>query len=370
MARFFSGRPASSDTLVARATHLAAILFLSAGLLPARESFRLFPPPPAGYFSLAGDSEPRTFALGLAPAMSGGPETLRVDLDTADLGSPSPLTGTVVRMPSRTKTWLITAGVLLGSAYSSLGTGHQREAFHFGNEEWFGEGTYAGGADKASHFVFYNGLSRELGVTYRNMGYATGRAVSMSFLTSVAAGTLVEIGDGLTVFGFAWEDLAMDTLGAGTAALVTLYDLDDTVGFRFGKIGADQPPVCCRTPGVGKDYSEEIYTADLKIEGFARRMKVRPGPARFLLLSMTYGSKGYRYSLSEFRQRNIGVEIGLNFPEILSAVGVPERTWWGRLIYMVFNFVRIPFTQIGYYYDLNHGKWHGPDSGNVFDPGP
>ena len=37
---------------------------------------------------------------------------------------------------------------------------------------------------------------------------------------------------------------------------------------------------------------------------------------------------------------------------------------------MVFNFVRIPFTQIGYYYDLNQGKWHGPSVGNEYDPGP
>ncbi len=101
-----------------------------------------------------------------------------------------------------------------------------------------------------------------------------------------------------------------------------------------------------------------------------RAIALDPGAARFLLLSMTYGSKGYRYSLPEFRQRDIGIELGVNFPEILTAVGVPERSWWGRSLYMFFNFVRIPFTSIGFHYDLNHQKWHRPDAGNVYDPGP
>ena len=134
-------------------------------------------------------------------------------------------------------------------------------------------------------------------------------------------------------------------------------------------MSADQPPACCRTPGIGKDYSEEIYTADLKLEGFARRLHFRPGPARFLLVSVAYGSKGYRYSLPDFRQRNIGVELGLNIPEILSAVGVPEAEVVGAAHLRVLQLRPDPLHVDRVYYDLNHGKWHGPNSGNVYDPG-
>jgi len=355
---------------------LAVALLLFPAALPAADSFELFPAsvPPEHYFTQTGGGRSSPFELEFPGSWGGRDEGVRLVLAASDLqgvsSRPTALGSAGAKTPNRTLTVLLTAGVLAGSAVSSLGVGHERESFHFGNEEWFGSETYAGGADKASHFVFYNGLSRELGVTLANMGYDRKRATTMAFATSAAAGLLVEVGDAFTVFGFAWEDLLMDTLGAGSAALITQYGLDDTVGFRFGKVSADQPPVCCRTPGVGKDYSEEIYTADLKLAGFARRLSVRPGPARFLLLSMTYGTKGYRYSLPEFRQRNIGIEVGLNFPEILSAVGVPEKTLWGRALYFFFNFFRIPFTQIGFHYDLNHGKWHGPDAGNVYDPGP
>jgi hypothetical protein len=85
---------------------------------------------------------------------------------------------------------------------------------------------------------------------------------------------------------------------------------------------------------------------------------------------MSYGSKGYRYSPPELRQRNIGLEIGLNIPEILTLTGLPDDKWWGQLIYGFFNFVRIPYTSIGMYYDLNSGKWSGPNNGNIYYPGP
>jgi hypothetical protein len=36
-------------------------------------------------------------------------------------------------------------------------------------------------------------------------------------------------------------------------------------------------------------------------------------------------------------------------------------------LHHVFDNIRIPpFTSVGMRYDLNHGEWHGPDSGNSF----
>jgi hypothetical protein len=376
MARTRHGRPVRpAGVRWSRAARLVPALLLTASTLPAAESYRLFPPsvPPAYYFGQAADGSFLPFDA--EPLQAGGGEPGAFGLTTAEwlpsnpAGGPVDLGSSVVRAPRRTMSALLTAGVLAGSAVSVLWSGHEHTGFNFANERWFGEASYAGGADKASHFVFYNGLSRGLGVAYQDLGYAKDKAVTMAFATAVAAGLIVEIGDGLTVFGFAWEDFAMDTLGAGAAALITHYDMDDTIGFRFGTVSAEQPDPCCRTPGIGKDYSEEIYTADLKLVGFARRLNLRPGPARFLLVSMSYGSKGYRYSPPDFRQRNIGIELGLNIPEILTVAGVPDNKWWGQLIYGFFNFFRVPFTSIGVYYDLNQGQWHGPNAGNVYDPG-
>jgi len=80
--------------------------------------------------------------------------------------------------------------------------------------------------------------------------------------------------------------------------------------------------------GDRPDYSNEIYTADLKIAGLLRRYGPDAGvgyylaqPARYLLLSLTYGTKGYPYSEPDFRQRQIGIEVGLNLWEPLAALG-------------------------------------------------
>lgn len=217
----------------------------------------------------------------------------------------------------------------------------------------------------------FNGLTRELRTAYNRMNYADDRTYRMAVATSLATGLITELGNALGEGpGFSYEDMVMDALGIGTAVFVTRLGLDDVVGIRFGPVPAPLPTPCCPEDEIGKDYSGEIYTGDLKIAGVARRMRFDPGPARFLLLSMTYGSKGYKTSLREFRQQQIGIEIGLNFPEILTAVGVKDTTWWGRCLFILFNFVRIPYTQIGYRYDFIHHRWLGPNIGEEYDPGP
>jgi len=63
-------------------------------------------------------------------------------------------------------------------------------------------------------------------------------------------------------------------------------------------------------------------------------------------------------------QRQVGVEVGLNFKQVLDDLNVRRNTWWGYGFHVFFDNFRIPFTAVGYRYDLNHGKWHGPNSGN------
>jgi len=294
----------------------------------------------------------------------------------ASIQDPKPPDTTVLappgRLPNKRRATAISTAVLVGSAIAASSTiwRHGYEPFNFHNEFWFGRHTYAGGADKASHFVFYNGLTRELSIGYYRMGYSSDEAYLMGFLVSMGAGLATEIGDGFTQFGFSYEDLVTDGLGAATAVLISRNHLDDLIGFRFGPVPNQLPQPCCPESNLGKDYSTEIYTGDLKIAGLARRMKFDPGPARYLLLSMTYSSKGYKSSLPEFREQQIGIEVGINFPEILTAIGVRDTTWWGRCLFIFFNFVRIPYTQIGYRYDFIHQRWRGPNIGEQYDPGP
>ena len=268
------------------------------------------------------------------------------------------------------KQWLlasvVSAGVIAGGSISTF-LETPRETFHWAGEGFFGRDTYAGGADKASHFVDYAIVTKELANLYGVMGFSRRDSILMSAGVATLTGLVFEIGDGTNVYGFAWQDLTMDILGVGTAVLISALELDDLLGFRHGYL---LPPpkqdVCCAVEGPGRDYSNEIYTADLHIAGLARRLSLNVGPLRYLLLSFTYGSKGYPHGLPELRERQVGLEIGLNFKAILDDLGVRRNTWWGYTLHVVFDNVRVPFTSVGVRYDLNHHKWIGPDNGNGY----
>ncbi len=270
------------------------------------------------------------------------------------------------------RTLLITAGVLVATplvGYFSFWQGEGSGHFHVTHEGWFGEETYAGGADKASHITVSYFGALALQSAYRKLGKSPAEARALAFGTTVLAGLVIELGDGFTTFGFSWEDAAANALGAGIATALDRYDLKDAIGLRYGTIPGDIPPPCCRYGGSGRDYSRQIFTADLKLEGFLPRVGVRPGPARFLLVSGTYSSKGYRFSPPENRRREVGIEVGLNLAEIFRAVGVRDDTWWGKPILVFFTYFRVPYTAVGWRYDLNSHTWSGPNNGETYDPG-
>ena len=270
------------------------------------------------------------------------------------------------------KTALVTAGVLVGAplvGYFAWWRTSSRSTFEFANERWFQRDTYAGGADKASHIFLGYVSTLTLQGLYRSLDKTPAEARGLALAVTVVTGVLIEVGDGFSQYGFSWEDATANAIGATLATGLDAWDLKDTVGLRFGYVKALKPDACCRYGGYGDDYSKEIYSADLKLAGFLPRVGAKPGPARFLLLSVTYGSKGYRYSAAPLRQRNVGIELGLNLREVLLAAGVPEKKWWGKALLTIGTYFRFPYSAFGWHYDLNHGKWSGPDTGDHFAPG-
>jgi hypothetical protein len=270
------------------------------------------------------------------------------------------------------RTALVTAGVLVGApivGYLAWWRSSNRSSFAPSNERWFQRDTYGGGADKASHIVagYFSTLAFQ-GI-FRSLDKTPAQARGLALGITVLTGALIEIGDGFSQYGFSWEDIAANAIGATLATGLDAWGLKDTVGLRFGYVKALVPDTCCRYGGYGDDYSKEVYSADLKLAGFLPRVGARPGPARFFLLSLTYGTKGYRYSAAPLRQRNVGLEIGLNLREMLLAAGVPEKKWWGKALLVIGTYFRFPYTSFGWHYDLNHGTWSGPDTGDHFDPG-
>ncbi len=265
---------------------------------------------------------------------------------------------------------LLASGMVVGAAVGGFFNAYNetpRQSFHVTDEGWFGRNTYAGGADKAAHFVDYTIISKELANFYEVMGFSRNTSIALGFGTAFTSGLMNELGDGVNPYGFSWEDLTMDTLGAGASSLIKLTRTEDLFGFRHGLLlPLNGSKTCCQTEGLGRDYSNEIYTAELQLAGVFDRLNLKVGPLRYLMFSVTYGVKGYPTGTPSLRERQIGLEIGLDFEVILNDVGVKRNTWWGYGLHIVFDNFRFPFTAVGFRYDLNHDKWVGPGNGNGF----
>jgi hypothetical protein len=288
---------------------------------------------------------------------------------------PADTTGgsSVVRMdpqprPERlftTATTVWTASAVAAGVMQGMGAPLQYgwEAWNVTDEGWFGRDAYAGGSDKVSHFIISSGVSRLLYEAYTHLGHTENQSFTLAVSAAFMSGVMVEVMDAFSVYGFSFQDLTADALGVTAGALINRHNLQDLLGLRIGLVETEIPASAIgdSVETLGRPYNDEIYAADLKLGGLIRRMKGDPGFARFFLTSFVYLSKGFGYSpLLPTRYQEVGFEVGLNFPEILRAFGVSEKTWWGTGLIAIFNFFRFPFTQVGVYYNLYDGKWYGP----------
>jgi hypothetical protein len=167
----------------------------------------------------------------------------------------------------------------------------------------------------------------------------------------------------VSVYGFSFQDLTVDALGTAAGLLIQRNHLEDMLGLRLGLADTLIPPeaVGSSVATLGRSYNSEIYAADFKPAGLVRRLGGKPGFERFFLTSFVYFTRGFGYDPPlPTRYQEVGFEVGINFPEILRAVGVDEKTWWGTGLQAIFQFFRFPFTQVGVYYNLFDHKWYGP----------
>jgi hypothetical protein len=229
--------------------------------------------------------------------------------------------------------------------------------FRVEQEGWFGPDGYAGGADKAGH-LYATALAGDLMQRfYVRLGHTPSDARWLSIGAVTIGGLLIEAGDGFKYGGASPEDVAMNIAGAILGAQIAFHGRENLLGLRYGQVSNPRQP---RDGPPLEHYSREISAFDFKFAGLTGTPLSR-GPGRFLMLSLTYGSTGYRELPPDERERNVGLELGLNLPEILRWARVPEDgLWWW--VHALFRFVRVPFTAIGWHYDLDHSRWHGPST--------
>jgi hypothetical protein len=214
------------------------------------------------------------------------------------------------------------------------------------NEGWFGQDTYAGGADKLGHFYANYVGARLFTQAFRALGNDPDHALYLGTALMLGTMTAVEVADGYSKrWRFSREDAFVNVLGAGAALLFEKCpDLDELIDLRFqyhrsGIEGGRFDPF--------GDYSGQTYVLALKASGV-------PGLRehawlRYFELAAGYGSRNYspaRPDLVGQRYRQAYIGVSLNLSELLRSAD-PNRRLPGRaLADTAFEYLQVPGTAL------------------------
>ncbi|MEO7581213.1 MAG: DUF2279 domain-containing protein [Massilia sp.] len=216
------------------------------------------------------------------------------------------------------------------------------------NEGWFGQNTYAGGADKLGHFYMNYVTSRLATRLFAWNGNDPAHALRLAALTTLGTMTAVEVLDGFSRrWRFSKEDATMNALGAGAAVLLEQHRaLDDIVDLRLHY----RPSASNRHhfDPLG-DYSGQAYVLALKAAGVPA---LRDQPRlRYFELSARYGARDYaetRREINQRRHRNLYLGVSLNLVELLGVarVGQNASPAMCALTDGVFEYVQLPGVSV------------------------
>jgi hypothetical protein len=170
--------------------------------------------------------------------------------------------------------------------------------YKWGGDGWFGERTYAGGADKLGHAWATMSLARAGTELLHQWG---GYSKLSSTLVSTALSELlffgVEVKDGF-YYTFSYADAAFNTAGALTALALSLSPrLDELFDYRveYWPSYEYRRQFQGGNVNIAEDYSGETYLLAFHLGGVRTLRDSRWGGwTRFVDLAVGYGTRGYK----------------------------------------------------------------------------
>jgi hypothetical protein len=201
--------------------------------------------------------------------------------------------------------------------------------FHTGDEGWFERDSKYGGADKLGHFWATYAFSDALTGLYKSWGYAPGKASFYAALSSWTVQAFMEVGDATSKSqGFAWADMAMNTVGALTSVFMEKFpELDRKIDFRVEYVF--NVPV----NGIFDDYSNQYYSVVLKLDGFDA---MEDTFLKYVELHGGYYTRGYGEE-DETKSRSLYAGITVNLAKIFDQQGYSKT---GKVL----EYIQLPYT--------------------------
>ena len=226
-------------------------------------------------------------------------------------------------------------------------------SFRTVDEGWFGQNTYAGGADKAGHAYFTYTGARLLTRGFEAIGNEPGHALRLGTWTSLGVMTAVEVVDGFSKkFRFSMEDAVANAVGAAFAVLVEKNPrIDALLDFRLlYQQSADARQVGETDPL--SDYSGQTFLLAVKADGVPRLREVPV--VRYLELQVGYNTLGYEPNDGTMNDphRRIYYGIGINLSRLLSDTVFRGDLKGGKIqrgTDTVLEYLEFPWTAAGTY---------------------
>lgn len=227
------------------------------------------------------------------------------------------------------------------------------EDFHLEKSDWFGVGSYAGGADKVGHFWSNYALTRGTTAILTAAGWKRLPSSLVAAGLTELAFTLTEIQDGY-VFGFDPKDMIANV---GGAALAVLFDnvpaVDRLLDFRLQYFPSRDFRRAFREHGsvdVGQDYTGQSYLLALHLGALPRANESEYMYwARFVDLAV--GFEAHHYSPAPEmrvapRRQTLYLGLSINMQGVLNELFDDSR---GRRIGRgIFEVYSLPYTTFRY----------------------
>jgi len=275
---------------------------------------------PALYAEVDPEAFPTEASVPGAPPVSGGPPA-------APPSGTGPLSGnTAVPEPDdrnlRRKNAAVIGGITLAvGAYGMNNWWNEgmTSSARAESEGWFGQDTYAGGADKLGHaFITYSG-TRLLARAFEGLGNDPAHSLRLAAWTSFGILTGVEIVDSFSSkWRFSYEDVVFNAAGVALALLQEKYpSFDALLDFRLLYRQSDSARSLNKS-NVIDDYSGQTYLLAFKADGVPR---LRDVPLlRYLEILVGYNTRGYEPNDGTMNdpQRRIYYGVGINLSRLLS----------------------------------------------------
>lgn len=234
--------------------------------------------------------------------------------------------------------------------------------FQFRNEGWFQKNTYAGGADKFAHAYSHFVVTRAYDSYFQYIGHSPKEANYYAMFSGALVGLFIEIGDGMSHYGFAFNDLIADFVGVGFAGLLNSNkSLDELLGFQIiygqDKGTKEHPGRKLRDPI--DDYNRQTYVLNLRLSGIPHINENKF--FRYLNLDFGFYSRGYNDSqtnpnnLNDQYVRNLFFGLSINFYKLFEDYD-PNGNW-NIVASKTSKYYQPPFTGIQLKKHSIHGEY-------------